>query len=108
MKQRIACLVLVDLRDSMGRPSDEDTAALLCRTGIIMAGRAVALKTIRAMVDAGHRYRNLQSEISSGLPLVLGISLPEYWFVHVQSLLTAISDAKAAGPVARADRCLMQ
>jgi hypothetical protein len=84
MKQRIACLVLVDLRDSMGRPSDENTATLLCRTGIIPTGRSAALKLIRAMVDAGHRYRNLQLEISPGLALVLGISLPEYWSVYLQ------------------------
>jgi hypothetical protein len=81
MKQRIACLVLVDLRDSIGRPSDEDTAALLCRTGIIPTTRSAALKTIKAMVDAGHRHRNLQHESSRGLALVLGISLPEHWSV---------------------------
>ena len=86
MKQRIACLVLVDLRDSMGRPSDEDTATLLCRTGVIPTGYSAALKTIKAMVDAGHRYRNLQLEISPGLALVLGTALPEYWYVLLQSV----------------------
>lgn len=81
MKQRIACLVLVELRDSLDRPSYELTAALLHRTGIIPTSLSAASKTIKTMIDAGHRYRNLQRESSHGLALVLGISLPEYWSV---------------------------
>lgn len=81
MKQRIACLVLVELRDSLGCPSYEHTAALLHDTGIIPTSRSTASKTIKTMIDAGHRYRLLQRDSSRGLTLVLGISLPEYWSV---------------------------
>jgi hypothetical protein len=59
---------------------------LLYRTGIIPTTRSAALKTIKAMVDAGHRYRNLQHETSRGLAFVLGISLPEHWFVCPQHI----------------------
>lgn len=79
MKQRVACLVLVDLRDRIGRPSIEETASLLCRTGVIAAGEKRAIKIVNAMVDAGHRYRNLELNTSSGIALVLGTSLPEFW-----------------------------
>ena len=81
MKQRLACLVLVDLRDGVGRPSIEDTAALLWHNGIIATSFEKAIKTVKAMIDDGHRYRNLQQHTADGIALVLGISLPEYWFV---------------------------
>jgi hypothetical protein len=84
MKQRLACLVLVDFRDGIGRPSVQDTAALLCQTGIIATTLCKAVKTVNAMIDAGHRYRNLELNTKSGLALVLGISLPESWLVHIQ------------------------
>lgn len=84
MKQRLACLVLVDFRDGIGRPSVQDTAALLYQTGIIATTLSKAVKTVNAMIDAGHRYRNLELNTKSGLALVLGISLPEFWLVHIQ------------------------
>jgi hypothetical protein len=84
MKQRVACLVLVDFRDGIGRPSVQNTAALLCQTGIIATTLSKAVKTVNAMIDAGHRYRNLELNTKSGLVLVLGISLPESWLVHIQ------------------------
>lgn len=84
MKQRVACLVLVDFRDGIGRPSVQDTAALLYQTGIIATTLSKAVKTVNAMVDAGHRYRNLELNTTHGLALVLGTSLPESWLVHVR------------------------
>lgn len=84
MKQRVACLVLVDFRDGIGRPSIQDTAALLYHTGIIATTLSKAVKTVNAMVDAGHRYRNLELNTIHGLALVLGTSLPESWLVHVR------------------------
>jgi hypothetical protein len=86
MKQRVACLVLVDFRDGIGRPSVQDTAALLYQTGIIPTTLTRAIKTVNTMVDAGHRYRNLELNTTSGLCLVLGILLPESWLVHIQLL----------------------
>lgn len=81
MKQRIACIVLVDLRDGIGRPSVDETADLLLRTGIISTSRQDANKLVNSMIDKGHRYKNLQQGTSAGVALVLGISLPEYWWV---------------------------
>lgn len=83
MKQRLACLVLVDFRDAIGRPPVEETAALLHQTGIIPTALSKAIKTVNAMVDAGHRYRNLELNVAPGLALVLGISLSESWLVHI-------------------------
>lgn len=84
MKQRIACLVLVDFRDGIGRPSVEETAALLCQTGIIATTQMKAAKIVNSMIDAGHRYRNLELNTTPGLAMVLGISLPESWSVSSQ------------------------
>jgi hypothetical protein len=84
MKQRVVCLVLVDFRDGIGRPSVQDTAALLYQTGIIPTTLSRATKTVNSMVDAGHRYRNLELNTTSGLCLVLGTLLPESWLVHIQ------------------------
>ena len=84
MKQRVACLILVDFRDGIGRPSVEDTATILYQTGIIPTTLSKAIKTVNAMVDAGHRYRNLELNTTSGLCLVLGILLPESWLVDIR------------------------
>ncbi|KAM0711466.1 hypothetical protein Q7P35_000832 [Cladosporium inversicolor] len=77
MKQRVACLVLVDFRDGIGRPSVEDTATILYQTGIIPTTLSKAIKTVNTMVDTGHRYRNLELNTTPGLCLVLGTLLPE-------------------------------
>lgn len=77
MKQRMACIVLVDLRDEIGRPSIKDTAELLLSTGILAGSRHSAIATVNRMVDRGHRYRNLHLNVCDGLALVLGIALPE-------------------------------
>jgi hypothetical protein len=84
MKQRLACLVLVDFRDGIGRPSVEETATLLFQTGIFPTALSRAVKTVNAMIDAGHRYRNLELNTTSGTSLVLGIFLPESWLVHIR------------------------
>ena len=72
---------LVDLRDGAGRPSIEHTAAILWHNGIIATSLAKATKAVKAMIDEGHRYRNLQQHTVDGIALVLGVSLPEYWLV---------------------------
>jgi hypothetical protein len=36
------------------------------------------------MIDAGHRYRNLELNTTSGISLVLGIFLPESWLVQIR------------------------
>jgi hypothetical protein len=84
MKQRLACLVLVDFRDGIGRPSVEETATLLFQTGIIPTALSRAVKIVNAMIDAGHRYRNLELNTTSGISLVLGIFLPESWLVQIR------------------------
>jgi hypothetical protein len=53
MKQRLACLVPVDFRDGIGRPSFEETATLLFQTGIIPTALSRAVKTVNAIIDAG-------------------------------------------------------
>lgn len=75
----MACIVLVDLRDDIGRPSVEETAERLLSAGIFTGSRSMAITTVNKMVDKGHRYRNLHLNVCDGLALVLGIALPEYW-----------------------------
>ncbi|EMC97239.1 hypothetical protein BAUCODRAFT_444734 [Baudoinia panamericana UAMH 10762] len=85
MKQRLACLVLVELRDLIGRPSVETTAAILCSTGILAASFDHAVKTTSTMIDAGHRYINMEKNIARGLALVVGTNLREYCWIKYKS-----------------------
>lgn len=81
MKQRLACLVLIDLRDRIGEPSFEATAAYLCSAGVFSTS-AAALAVFRKMIDAGSRYRNLETALgTSGVCLALGSGLSEGWYV---------------------------
>ena len=79
MKQRMACIVLTDLRDGIGRPTIVETADLLLAVGVLAGHRSKAIAAVDAMVDKGHRYRNLHQNVCTGLALVLGIGLPEHW-----------------------------
>lgn len=77
MKQRLACLVLVEIRDSMHRPPIPTTAEMLRRESIILCDQESAIKMIEDMLDAGHRYQNLEAKIHPGICLALGKASPE-------------------------------
>lgn len=78
MKQRISCIVLVELRHELGKPPVEATVAVLKRLGVVTLPFVDAVKKIEAMIDAGHRYVNFEQEICAGICLALGTSLLEY------------------------------
>lgn len=107
MKQRLACMILVDLRDGLGRPSIEDTASLLLSTGIVASSRRNAIDTVKQMIDKGHRYRNLHQNICPGLALVLGIALPEHWYAY-REMIRCLANRSTAGPRLKAVKCSRQ
>lgn len=78
MKQRVSCIILVEVRDKLGRPPVEATVAVLKRLGVLTLPVGEAVKKIELMIDAGHRYLNFEIEICPGICLALGTSLPEY------------------------------
>ena len=78
MKQRISCIILVELRHELEKPPVEATVAVLKQLGVLTLPFVQAVKKIKEMIDAGHRYVNFEQEISAGICLALGISLPEY------------------------------
>ena len=71
-------MILVDLRDELGRPPIESTVVVLRRLGVLTASLKEGTKQVQSMVDAGHRYRNFEREICAGICLTLGKTLREY------------------------------
>ncbi|KAJ8610787.1 hypothetical protein MRB53_038338 [Persea americana] len=52
-------------------------AGELCNSGIFGVSSENATKTITSMIDAGHRYRNIEQKLGLGSCMVLGVSLTE-------------------------------
>ncbi|OQN95382.1 hypothetical protein B0A48_18617 [Cryoendolithus antarcticus] len=80
MAQRIACIVLVEIHQRMGQPP----ADVIAET--VQIGRGIGHnpneveKTVVAMLDFGHRYKNLEITVDGGIALVLGCELSEsFW-----------------------------
>lgn len=77
MAQRMACIVLVDVHTGMGRPSSG------CFANTTQVGQIVGLsskdveKTVDAMLDSGHRYKNMEIALGKGICLTLGCDLSE-------------------------------
>lgn len=96
MKQRVSCIILVDLRRELGKPPVEATVAVLRRLGVLTLPFDDAVKKIEGMIDAGHRYMNFEQEICPGICLALGKSLREYQYVIAHSMTSRgdINDVK--------------
>lgn len=77
MAQRIACIVLVEFQKVTGMPTVFD----LSRTVEISPAMEIPPmeigKTVKAMLDHGSRYKNMEKELGVGICLVLGCQLPE-------------------------------
>lgn len=87
MKKRLACLVLVDIRDGMQRPSIAETAQILRQEGVVCFNQKDAVKLIEGMVNAGHRYRNMEKTVRGGICMALGTGLAESQYDLPRSLL---------------------
>jgi hypothetical protein len=55
------------------------TAEALSTCGTVCRGFAEARETLEHMLDAGHRYRNLEAHLGIGATFLLGTELPESW-----------------------------
>ena len=77
MVQRIACIVLVEIRDWMGRPAVDDITDSVHVAQIVNVPAVDIKKIVVNMIDWGHRYKNLEKDLDRGICLSLGIDLPE-------------------------------
>lgn len=55
------------------------TAEALSTCGNVCKGFAEARETLEYMLDAGHRYKNLETHLGPGVTFLLGIELSESW-----------------------------
>lgn len=75
--QRCSCILLVEFRTKNNVTSVEDTATMLYDQHHLFPSLAIAKEGLAAMIDAGHRYKNLERSIGIGAPFVLGTTLAE-------------------------------
>ena len=55
------------------------TAEALSTCGTVCKGFAEARETLQHMLDAGHRYKNLEAHLGIGATFLFGTELPESW-----------------------------
>lgn len=77
MAQRITCIVLVELQRKTGMPTAADLAQTVVMSATIQLPPMDIEKAIKAMLDHGSRYRNMEKALGMGICLVLGCYLPE-------------------------------
>lgn len=77
MAQRIACIVLVDIRDLMGRPPIDVIACAVHVAHVVDVSAEDIKRTVEKMIDCGHRYNNMERRLGRGICLSLGSDLPE-------------------------------
>ena len=77
MAQRITCIVLVELQRKTGMPTAADLAQTVVMTATMELPPMEIEKTVKAMLDHGIRYRNMEKALGTGICLVLGCYLPE-------------------------------
>lgn len=77
MAQRITCIVLVELQRKTGMPTAADLAQTVVMTATMKLPPMEIEKTVKAMLDHGSRYRNMEKALGMGICLILGCYLPE-------------------------------
>jgi len=75
--QRCSCILLVKFRTRHKITSVEDTATVLYYRHYLYTSLEKTKETLLAIIDAGHRYKNLKGLIGVGVPFVLGTKLAE-------------------------------
>lgn len=79
MVQRCSCILLVEFRTKYEITSLEDTAEMLYQQHHLYQSSEAALEALKAMIDSGHRYKNLEKQVGLGASLTWGTSLSETW-----------------------------
>lgn len=73
----MACIVLVDIRDWMGRPPIDIVANAVHVTYIADLSAVQIERTMEKMIGWGHRYKNMENVLDRGICLSLGNDLSE-------------------------------
>ena len=69
--------MLVDFRERINRPSIPDTAHILHHSAKFCKDVEEAKKLLDTMIDAGHRYKQLEASLGDGVCLVLPTDIGE-------------------------------
>jgi len=77
MVKRCACILLSEYRARQNYPPEAVTVTEICQSGLFGLDSEEVAKTIRHMITAGSRYRNLENHLGDGVCLVLGMVLKE-------------------------------
>jgi len=80
MVRRLLCILLVELPAFNGRPETGATARILNQLDGASYHRKQVESTVKEMLDAGSKYRNLERVLGDGVLFVLGQDIAEsYW-----------------------------
>lgn len=73
----MACIALVELRRRNNVRSRDATAKLIQADLSMFTNPQSARDVLDAMIDAGHRYSNLEKHLGQGVAFVLGKTVSE-------------------------------
>jgi len=79
MVRRLLCLLLVELQALKRGISAAKTAEILHRLDATNYKYDQVEETVKEMLDAGSRYKNLEKSLGLGIVFVLGKDLAESW-----------------------------
>lgn len=77
MIRRCSCILLVKLRAQYPHCSAEETALALYRSGLFAHNLRMLIDAVATMMDAGHRYQNMENSLGIGTTIFLGKDTPE-------------------------------
>jgi hypothetical protein len=77
MARRFLCVLLIDLNDRVRGATADKTAETLNRFNASLYPREVVVDTVRDMIDAGSRYKNIEKVLGKGAIFVLGTEIAE-------------------------------
>jgi hypothetical protein len=77
MARRFLCVVLIDLMGMNRGARADQTAEALYRLNASLYPRETVIDTVKEMVDAGSRYKNIEKTLGKGAIFVLGTEIAE-------------------------------
>ncbi|EMC91993.1 hypothetical protein BAUCODRAFT_570736 [Baudoinia panamericana UAMH 10762] len=96
----MACIALVELRQRRNARSLQATAELVYTELMIFDNETTAIGALKVMIDAGHRYHNLERRLGYGIAFLLGTSIPETSWIRLpkdgKHFLTVIERLRSA------------
>lgn len=77
MVRRLLCILLIEWRAKNGVISTDETAKILTQLDAASYQSELVEGTVREMLDAGSRYKNLELALGDGVLFVLGKDIAE-------------------------------